>query len=530
MKRRPLIFWLLAAAFLAGVVFWAFHVPRDAQAPFRAIPANATWVFAHYRLADRWPLLADNPLVASVAQAVGIEPQEWAALAHDPETRRFLERFARDEFVLAYVPQMGITGRPAWIFAAWLGGRSQHFRWMLKSSKNPTLRPAATRNGWRVWVWTPHNLKSGERITFALLEGLAVGCIAQDTLGIEEVLACADGLIPSVADNPALSVFSHRESPDRGWLRLPTGGARPGSPIHFQFSIRPDGSIGGRLLAPDSQMAGSTLGKLTNAALESVRQFFGDRPAATLLIDRRLASHWIRQVWDGPAGRKFAEIIERSAGPVGVALLTGEYSGRFRSVRLPALAIAIGSDNPDKTLADARDALKLVGTAIAAQFSLNPVSVDGIELFEIQAAGNSLFAQLPREERFALKPLNDAVILCSSFDVLVKLAREATGKASDTPEVSAPDAVEAGRTRLPERAALGYGTFDLERSAKPLRLALTAWSLKLLVEQPTESEIARRRLDEAKDWIDALAAFRTLRVWVRPLQEGMEFEFLLGEP
>jgi len=61
------------------------------------------------------------------------------------------------------------------------------------------------------------------------------------------------------------------------------------------------------------------------------------------------------------------------------------------------------------------------------------------------------------------------------------------------------------------------------------RLAITAWSLKLLVEDAAKSQPTRDRLNVAKAWLDALAPFGQLHVWARPTADATEVEFKVGE-
>ncbi len=199
----------------------------------------------------------------------------WRSLKSDPAFRRLLGVVASDDLLVAHVPMMRSTGEPAWVFASWLGGHSQRARWLLKSVKHPDVQRAAARNGWLVWVWTPRELK-GQRVTFALVEGMLVGCVARETMGIDDVLAGVDGHAVTLSDRPWLTLTERTGALDRGWFRNARGAFFP-----FQLALTQRSAQGPR-----------------GNALESPAQDAGVQPLAPRPLDRiGFAS------WPGIAGR-----------------------------------------------------------------------------------------------------------------------------------------------------------------------------------------------------------------------------------
>ena len=520
MKRRPLIFWVLLILGVAATVWWSLYVPRDPRAPLRAIPVGATWVTAHHDLAGRWDAMAQHPLLASVAGALGIAPDEWRELAASPQARQVLDRLARDEVYLAYVPEMRMTGRPAWVFSAWLGGNSQRIRWMLKSIKDPSLRRAASRNGWSVWVWTPAGLKNGERITFSFVEGMLVGCIAVDTLGIEDVLAGVDGHLASVGRVPALELPPAPPRPDRGWVRLP--GARGwGPPIRYALEFRDDGGLAGTITMDGAPVAARPAPPFDS--LDDFSRLLADHPAAALVMDRSLAQTWIRAGITNLIGREIAGLLDGGdSGAAAFALVGGPHSGRFMAVRLPSLLAAYSTPDPATALRGVSNAFDRLNAVTPWGLVAQPVLLSTQRVFAIESTGRSAYAALEAPERIAYAPFAQSMVFASNLDVLVKLLREH----AETPPGGG--LFNDGLRRMRDAGAMGYLWMDLEEGAKLLRLGVTAWSLKLLVENPRDSQAARQRLNEAKAWIDTLAPLRALRVWVRPRQDTLEYEFQLG--
>ncbi len=521
MKRRPLLFWIVLFASVAATFWWAFHVPYNPQTLLRAIPAQASWLTLHNNLSARWDTLAPNPLFASLAGALDVEPEEWEELARSEDTRKFLDLLARDEVALAYVPELRMTGRPAWVFSSWLGGRSQRLRWSLNSIKDPMLRRAASRNGWNVWVWTPKGLRDGTRITFALVEGMLVGCIAPDTLGIEDVLACYDGYLPSLASEASARSSLTSDAPDRGWVRMPHEGLW-GPRIHYSLRFQPGGALAGNVYVPGVPVLASPAPAAHQ--LDDFARLLREHPAAGLVVDRALARWWLDDVLKNPVGREIGALLKGDEpGAVALALVGGPYSGRFMAVRLPAVLAAVTTPNPTSAVQDVRMGFDRLNAVTPWGLIPQPVQVGTQRVFAIESTGRSPYAQVEAKERLAYMPMQQSLAFASNLETLSTLVREA----QQAPAVS--DAILAqGAQRMRDNHALGYLWINLEEGAKLLRIAVAAWSLKLLVENPQGSQEMRQKLNEAKAWINAIAPQKALQVWVRPRQDLLEYEFKLG--
>ena len=69
---------------------------------------------------------------------------------------------------------------------------------------------------------------------------------------------------------------------------------------------------------------------------------------------------------------------------------------------------------------------------------------------------------------------------------------------------------------------------DVVRGAKTLRLAISAYSLKLLVEDAQKTMMQRQRLNEVKAWIDALEPLGQCAIRAEPRSEDVLVHFRLG--
>lgn len=503
MKRRAFIFWPLLVAFTGASIAWLFYVPRQPGALYRAIPASATFLSAHRDLQGRWDSLVAHPLVLGLMESLGTERGALEKISRDENFRQLLRVLGSDDLFLAYAPYMRSTGEPAWIFTSWLGGRSQRVRWMLKSMKTPELKRAATRNGWLVWVWTPRELK-GQRVTFALVEGMVVGCIAPETLGIDDLLAGIDGHTTTLADRPALYVPESVTEADRGWFRDDRGGVFP-----FTLSLATTGGLRARVETPWTLPAGPAVAPTSAIyGLDGLASLVGQRAVAAAAVDRTLVRTWLGHSFTNALSQEIAALVAGdAAGPVGLALLGGDYSGRFMAVRLPTLVAGIGGSPVAQNrfvlaAMDRLNALTRWGLVAA------PLLVGPAPAYAIEATGGGLYARMDREEHLAYTPTDDGLVFASNLATLERLLRErgAATNAAVEPHLQAGlDALKDGPTR-------GLLWFNAAEGAKVVRLGVTAWSLKLLLEDPQGSQDTRQRMNDFKAWMDTLVPLGQVRV------------------
>jgi hypothetical protein len=523
MKRRPPVLWVLLAAFAVGCVWWTFHVPYRPERLARAIPLQATVLTAHHDLAARWGTITHHPLVLSVAQSLGVDPRGWEALSRDATFRRILKSVASDDLALAYVPSLGASGEPAWVFSAWLGGGSQRLRWYLKSVRSPELRRAASRQGWMIWVWTPRGMKGGERITFTITEGMLVGCIAAGTSGIDELVACVDGNAGSVADRRELAIPPASPRPDRGWVRMSGWGGREAAPLTFALDLLPGGGVAGSVLSP---VAPAVTGAVSGVqAVEDAAALVGDLPTAYAIVDRSLARVWLEGSLTNLLGREVLGLLrdDTAGGTVSVSLLGGPHSGRFMAVRVPTLVAGVTVADPPGVVAGMGAVFDRLNAK--SRWGLVPqlVQVGTQRVWAVEGTGRGAYSRLDAGERLAYLARGRSLVVGSNLDALTKLLRE-----QDARGAPAQSRLAQGLLRMREGTSLAYLWFDLREGGKVVRLALTAWSLKLLVEDASSSREVRERMQVTKAWLDALAPLGELQLWVRPRVDGTEFEFKIG--
>jgi len=499
------------------------QVPYEPGRMYRALPAGVTVLSGHHNLAGRWEQVVANPLLLSVATALGADPLDWEEWKNDETVQSLLDILATHELLLGYAPELHGSGEPGWVFSAWLGGDSQRMRWLLKSLKIPELRRAASRNGWPVWVWTPRGLKSDQRITISVIEGMVVGCIASGTLGIDHVLACADGNAASLEARPSLWLPEPTEYADRGWVRLQQLGRREPDPLHYALRLLPGGGVEGALRLP---FAPTVTGSVSSAqATEDMAGLVGDLPIACAVLDRSLGRVWLDQVFTNALAREVRGLLGgESPGTVTLGVLGGGYSGRFMAVRLPTVLGGVTVADPARAVADMGGVLDRLNAVTRWGLVPQLTLVGTQRVYAVEGTGRTVYAKLETRERLAYTALGGSLVVGSNLETLSKLLAEQQAQGT-----RAGGRLGDGVRHMRERQALAYVWFDLLEGGKVARLAITAWSLKLLVEDAAKSQPMRERLNVAKAWLDALAPFGQLHVWARPTADATEIEFKVGE-
>jgi hypothetical protein len=513
--KRP-AFWSLLLGFALLAAWWAVEAPHEPDRLFRAVPAGATVVSAHAGIARRWDAISANPVSRSLLGAMGIKP---AAAGADRETREWLARLASDEAVFAYVPTMGPEGSGAWVFASWVGGRSQRLRWMLSWGRMPGFRRVGVVHGWPVWSFRTARASDPD-LMVALAEGMLVGCFSKRFQDAERVLNCLDGLVPSLASRPrGVGLPLERgegAAPDQGWFEFYPPGAAYGRParVGFSFSRLEASEIAGIVSLPEEWM--DVRAPLAGRAASVPERILGGGALATVIVDGNAARDWLRSSTNTAPGWVASQFVDDAQGSLLVGLFGGEYSGRFRGIKLPTMVAGVraGERGVDE---------KLDRLNARYQWGLVPRSLSAgpTEVFAIVGTSTNLYAGLDLREVAAYAAIDDWLLFASNLGGFTNLLADALSVAEKKPKAA------GGRFADEEGAALS-GWIDLAEGGKAVRLAITAWSLKLMMTDPDGSRALRDRLSEAKAWIDTMAPLRQIRFSLKQGDRGSEIHFHAG--
>lgn len=525
--RSPL-FWLVALLFAGLTVWWTLHVPYAPEQVWKAIPAEAVFVSEHRDLAARWDAFSHNPFTRSLLTTVGLTPPVLQDLSSDPDSREWLELLTERDAVLAFVPALGDYREPAWVFASWLGGRSQRLRWSLAWQRGGGFKRGPAHHGRPYWVVENVDLGGEHQLTIAFVEGMIVGCLSRHPEAIREVLDTYDGLMPSVAEVRDVSArgpwCTDPAAPDRGWFD-PASLERPRPTdrrlVAYEFSELSHDTLAGQICsAAPFPFAQSTASRLRTDGLDEV---LGDLPQAVVVaqsamllpaLEGEKSPYWVRQCAELLRAQKSATVM--------LAVLGDEYSGRFRGIRVPTLMIGI----PVPDVAQAVEWVPAAFDRLNARYRWGLISRElaagDQRFFVIEGTVSSNSASLTLDERPAYAVVGKWLLFSSNLDALRKVAAFAGREA-------AAGGSPAWARSMNEVPAPAYGWMDLARGGKNLRLAVTTYALKLLLEDPRGTYRVRQQLNDAKAWIDALMPLQICRFWIRSDGTMMEAKFRMGK-
>jgi hypothetical protein len=532
-RRWTPIFWLTALASVVLAVWWILTVPYVPRHMYRAIPANATFVSAHRDLAGRWDSFSKNPLTLSLFSSMGVKPSELQNIGKDPESARWMKRLASRDVVLACVPEIGDTGKPVWVFASWLGGNSQRLRWSLLLRRVPGFIRMTPHRGRFCWIVKDSPVRSDELLTITFVEGMLIGCLSSDPSAIHEVLDTYDGLLPALADKadfPSSGPWcADPQAADRGWVNLaglnPKASFEPGA-LSYEFTALTPSSVVGQACGEDPfHFSQSATTRVKTSGLEDL---FGNLPLAIGLIQSQMVLPLMEERNNPAWLRIFGEVIrDQQAGCIMVAVLGDEFSGRIKGIKVPAILAGIPVANSADTLAWMKQALDRLNAKYRWGLIPRELNANGNALFAIENTASNFYSTLTLEEKPAYTICGEWLLLSSNLASLSNLVERFR---------QMPSGVQGAQSRetwwkgdLDSVSTPCFARIDLAHGGKTLRLALTTYGLKLLLEDAKGTLGIRQRLNEAKAWIDSLAPLQTCRFWLRSDGQMMQVQFKAGE-
>ncbi|HBA85833.1 MAG TPA: hypothetical protein DCZ95_17255 [Verrucomicrobia bacterium] len=519
----------MALVFLGLLVWWCLYVPYKPDLVFKALPGDASVVSIHRNLAERWDEFSGNPLTLSLFGALGIQSEDLASLGQDPESRAWLNALAGEKIALAFVPNMGLGHRPAWVAASWLGGRSQRFRWQLHWARTPVFRRLDNYRGHPMWLVRAPFLEPGSILTISLVEGMLLACLSQNPGDIRRVLDTYDGYQASVMSQTAFVEAIHPErepaSDDMGWVHFDAihpriGGS--GGDLLYSIPLVTKERLKGRL---SSRTPIPHLRSLT-APIQTgdLDRLWGGLPVVVAVVGRDTALNgllfpqapsWVRQL-----GRIVAA---QNADAVFLGAFGDDYSGRIMGLKIPSLIAAVRCPNEESALKSISQALDRLNAQKRWGLIPRPFTAAGRQVFAIEATGESPMSRMTVEESPAYAVCGGWLLFSSNLDALLKLVEryervESTQQASLAPWRNVADG----------SLAPVHGWIDLDRGSKTLRLAVSTWSLKMLLDNPTGSQQTRQQLNEAKAWIDAIAPLKELSFHIDSGVQESSLEIEIG--
>jgi hypothetical protein len=530
--RKTLLLVLTAAILFTA---WLLYVPYRPEHLLRAVPANAQILTAHDNLAARWPALMQNPLLQSLALAVGVDTPALKTFATDPAVHKWVTRLAARNTVLAYVPRLGAGGRPAWMLASWLGGDNQILRYQLAWFPPPGFERHAPHNGVPYWTVQVPGLKGGMQISLAFVEGLLIACIGEDNTAILDLLDTSDGLLPSLALARSAKLSDYwclaPTAPDHGWVDTPSfvrpaPGKPAAPPLTVSVSLVQAKYIEGGLCGPVPLLPAA---KTSAKALEcgDLAKFTGNLPIAALTLRTETVlpplSNLLGAEWSGLLD---ASLRLQGADRAAVFMFGGDHGGRLYGFRIPALVAAIPMRKPEAMLGLLQGQLL---DRLSQQRGLGLVTREmkaGTRTYYlVESTTPGAFSDLPPDERPAYAVCDQWFLAASSARSLAALLTRYDTSTADN---------EARTARWPEGLSQArggaYAWADMAKLRDELRLVIAGYSLKLMLEDPQKAAGKRQQLNLWKAWLEALAPLGEARFWLTSDGQLAALRFQAGQP
>jgi hypothetical protein len=193
---------------------------------------------------------------------------------------------------------------------------------------------------------------------------------------------------------------------------------------------------------------------------------------------------------------------------VGLAVLGGDYSGRFRSIKIPGLFLGANLDQGEP-FAVARQMLDRLNARWRWGLIPRLILVDETPVYTVEGTAQNVYSELLMSEQVAFTRQQSWLLMASNMKSLAQLLR--TPRQPAGVELAWPTWMQNQTGPL-----AGYGWFDLAQGGKTLRIAVTAYGLRLKVRDARNTYARRRRLNEIKAWIDALGPLEMSRFWLLP--------------
>ena len=531
-RRKTL---LLTLAAVALTIAWMLYVPYRPEHLLRAVPANAQILTTHDNLAARWPALMQNPVLQSLALAVGVDAPALKTFATDTEVQKWVQRLASRNTVLAYSPRLGASGRPAWMLTSWLGGDSQILRQQLAWFPPPGFERHAPHNGVPFWTIQVPGLKGGLQISLAFVEGMLIACVGDDSTAIFDLLDTSDGLLPSlaVARNAKLSDYwcLAPAAPDHGWVDTPSFiASAPGKPaappLTISLAVVQPRYLEGGLCGPVPLLPAA---KTSAKALEcgDLAKLTGDLPIATVVLrSETILPPLANQLGPDWSALLDATIRLQGADRAALIMLGGDYGGRLYGFRIPALVIAIPMRKPEAMLGLLQGQL-LDRLNLQHRWGLVPreMKAGTHTFFVIEGTAPGAFGDLPPDER-------PAYAVCEGWFLAASSARSLAALLARYDTSTADNEAHTARwcAGLAQARGGAYAWADMARLRDELRLVIAGYTLKLMLEDPQKAAGQRQQLNAWKSWLETLAPLGEARFWLTSDGQLAALRFQVGQP
>lgn len=503
--RKQLRLGTVVALAVLLCLWWVWHVPYRPERVFSAIPAEANIILVQSNLVAQWQGLVRNPMLVQALKAGGVPDKALDNLATNTVITDWGNKLAYDQSVIAFMPALGPQHQPAVVFASWIGSRSRLLRWEAPWLASRDFKPVRLEgSGDTVYQVRTDLDRQGLRLSLALAEGLVLGCLSADPLGVRSVMETAEerpgrrSLASTGNPDSVRRTLLPVASPLWGWVDL------KGQRTAFTLELT-DTALKAELAAycntaPAVAMRTVPGIKFSQALTEATSDLLvlGPLTWVQALAPRESPTLWMQAL---------GQLADNTEAPPNAlafaAVLNQDYNGRLRGplgstlrafvkgVKTPTLLAGIQIGNE----AVSRERIQQLLTRINSQYQVNlsaaPSEDSGSpRITLIQDSGHSFYGMFEPEERIAYATAEGWLILASNATVLRKLL-------NDRPPPSPASAAGYGEASAIARVRLEGISQTVRNTAGVLKLAT-------LFNSSANSPQLRDQLNNVGRWADVL--------------------------
>jgi len=515
---RRISFWFLLLVFLALITTWTLWIPYDPSSLYRPIPANAMLVSSHDHLAERRESLSTNILLQSFLKEITAGMEKQLDRTGPSISKTWLNRLGSRKTVFAYVPCLGKGNQPAWIITCWIGNFSHYFRWSQYWMHVPEISRLGSQGSISIWGLNQPLTESGIKLSFAVSQGLFLGCVSRDPQGIRHVLMTYDGQSPSVLNVKLPYVYHDSGALDKGWVAWRSENTSDQIFTSFQIPrIAPDGISADIDVYTDIKTS-APLAKTIDFTFPG--QLLGNIPVAMSILPMDMADKLLSinpiPSWAVIAKNLLkSDTLENNANCLILSVLTGDYSGGYGKsplrMKVPAI-LAMVKVRQSNTV---RQLILRTLDSINAQYHMGlivdptPFRVGDLRVFTIEPTRDNRLFSLSAEDRPAYTIFNDWLIFSSNAGSLMSLLKRMQN-------LGQPYPVGEWQRQLKISNACAFQWMDLDSGGKALRFAISLYSLKLRFDGTADKTAVLYALKKAGAWLRDISNLKDAVIWLEP--------------
>ena len=478
MRVRRSIFWFLLLAFIVVPCWWVFHFPFRSELILRVLPDEAMLITRHITPADRWLDLLDSPVVTNVAHSLGIASTSLDEEFINDDIRALLEIIGGRYLVTGVIPEMGRQQQPALVFGAWIGAYSQLMRWGLLDRHLDGVTVIPLSKGRRIWQVPCDDIAPGYMLSFAVHEGVLVGCVSREPLAVlyveprlsrqVPVTALAQPWVGKVQKNARADELRAVGSLPGGGEALLFGSFREVSPVRIEAEL--EAHTAGSPIRINSWSLPATCKGLVNKG-QMPASLLGNSVSALFALPVVQLGAAVGVFSRDPRPVRLLNSFQKELRQDGGAFLFSggdDYCGRIMGMKIPSVGVAL----PLSATADGNSVVRKLVDGLNREFGWGLIATpdaNDARIHILSSVRSGAWKLVGGDERPAIAIYDGWLVGISNVGVL----RQVLATAADTTSQWA--------NRLDSRPALVCGWSDLSSSSELALKALAGYTLASLM-------------------------------------------------